>query len=241
LPEVLQAHEVRTLVPKASCCSTLWYSAWPAGQKKNTRMIAIWGAISTQGSHRLLKRTRFSTANAFLLKQNPSPLGGEGTGEGCRGVRSGHRQQVRQDLLAFSKRSSCSLPRFLSAVQAFLGALLAGPDLFELLVIDGADLHEVAQADAARLVGGLADHLRDAHVGARVLLVEAALLGQLEAALVMRQVAGALVALGLHSSGWTGRLEELGHALVLAAFLPDMTHRLAPPITVFCGAPGTSG
>jgi hypothetical protein len=64
--------------------------------------------------------------------------------------------------LAFSKRSSCSLPRFtaVTAVQRLLGALLAGPDLLHLFVDDGADLHEVAQADAARLVGGLADHLR---------------------------------------------------------------------------------
>ena len=30
-------------------------------------------------------------------------------------------------------------------------------------------------------------------------------------------------------------------ALYSAGFLPAITHRLAPPITVFCGAPGTSG
>jgi hypothetical protein len=29
---------------------TLWYSAWLAGQKKNTRMTAICGAISSQGN-----------------------------------------------------------------------------------------------------------------------------------------------------------------------------------------------
>jgi hypothetical protein len=76
--------------------------------------------------------------------------------------------------LAFSKRSSNSLPRF--TIESRLPwRLLAGPDLFEFLVLDGADLHEVAQADAARLVGGLADHLRHGHIGAGVLLVEAGL------------------------------------------------------------------
>ena len=53
-------------VPKASSSITLWYSAWPAGQKKNTSTTAICGATSTQGSHQLLKRTRFSTAKESL-------------------------------------------------------------------------------------------------------------------------------------------------------------------------------
>ena len=53
------------LEPKASCCCTLWYSAWPAGQKKNARMMAIWGAISTHGNQADLKRTRFSMARLF--------------------------------------------------------------------------------------------------------------------------------------------------------------------------------
>src|SRR6187402_2276666 len=66
------------------------------------------------------------------------------------------------------------------AVQAFLRRLLAAPDLLHLLVDDGPDLHEVAEPDAARLVGRLADHLRHRDVGARVLLVEAALFGHLE-------------------------------------------------------------
>src|SRR5690606_6443459 len=62
-------------------------------------------------------------------------------------------------------------------IERLLGFLLAGPHLLEFLVDDGANLHEVADTDAARLLGGLADHLRDRHVGARVLLVEARFLG----------------------------------------------------------------
>jgi hypothetical protein len=38
----------------------LCHSAWAAGQKKKISTIAICGAISTQGSQRCLKRTRFS-------------------------------------------------------------------------------------------------------------------------------------------------------------------------------------
>jgi hypothetical protein len=48
--EVLQPDELGGSGPKGVLCSTLWYSAWPAGQKKNTRMMAICGAISSQGS-----------------------------------------------------------------------------------------------------------------------------------------------------------------------------------------------
>ena len=143
-------------VPNASCCRTLWYSAWPAGQKKKTRTMAICGAISAQGSHQLLKRTRFSTA-----KVRPS---------------TAHAGL----LFAFSKRSSCSLPRLTALSSPSLAVFLPFQICSSLLVDDGADLHEVAEADAARLVGGLADHLRHRDVGARVLLVEAALLGQLE-------------------------------------------------------------
>ncbi|MCY1381406.1 hypothetical protein D9M69_693090 [compost metagenome] len=43
------------------------------------------------------------------------------------------------------------------------------------------------------------------------------------------------------TSGVEMKLKNLATPLYSAAFLPDMTHRLAPPITVFCGAPGTSG
>src|SRR6185436_8056329 len=73
-------------------------------------------------------------------------------------------------------------------VERFLGALLAAPDLLELLVDDGADLQEVAEPDAARLVGRLPDHLIDGDVGTGILLVEAALLGELERRRRDRQV-----------------------------------------------------
>src|SRR5262249_45467531 len=103
-------------------------------------------------------------------------------------------------------------------VDALLGRLLAGPDALEFLVDDRADLDEVAQAHAARLVGGLADHLRHRDVRARVLLVEAALVGQLVGGLGHRQVAGALVAFRGHlGPGEVG--EELRHALVLGRLL----------------------
>jgi len=103
-------------------------------------------------------------------------------------------------------------------VQGLLAALFAGPDLLQLLVDDGADLHEVAQADATRFVGGLADHLRDRHVGAGILLVEATLVGQLERRDGHRQVASALVALGCFVGlGEVGK--ELRHTLVFVGLL----------------------
>ncbi|OMP13617.1 extracellular ligand-binding receptor, partial [Corchorus olitorius] len=100
-----------------------------------------------------------------------------------------------------------------SGVQCLLGSLLAGPDLFGFLIDDGADLNEVAQADAARLVGGLADHLRHGGVGAGMLFVEARSLGQLVRSGGHGQVAGALVAGGL-DLGVVQEVEEVSHALV---------------------------
>jgi hypothetical protein len=61
-------------VPNASCCCTLRYTVWAAGQKKNASTMAIWGAMSTQGSHQLLKRTRFSTAKGSGLVGFLEPL-----------------------------------------------------------------------------------------------------------------------------------------------------------------------
>ena len=101
-----------TLVPNASCCSTLWYSAWPAGQKKKTRMMAICGATSAQGSHQLLKRTRFSTAKVR------SPV---------------------QPLFAFSNFSSSASPRFLMSSSAccavFLPAQICSNSSFTIVRI----------------------------------------------------------------------------------------------------------
>src|SRR5256885_1493536 len=84
-----------------------------------------------------------------------------------------------------------------SGVQGLLGSLLASPDLFGFLIDDGADLNEVAQADAARLVGGLADHLRHGGVGAGMLFVETRSPGQLVRSGGDGQVARAPVAGGL--------------------------------------------
>src|SRR4051812_3484375 len=97
------------VAPKASSCSTLWYSACPAGQKKNTRMTAICGAISTQGSHADLNRTLFSMPAILVYQRNTLPrLAGEGWGGGAvilsRSAERDGRRQVRQDLLAFWKR-----------------------------------------------------------------------------------------------------------------------------------------
>ena len=110
-------------------------------------------------------KKRFSTTWALLL--------GHATTEAqqFRVLRSG---RISCELLDVAALLVAALDR---GVYAFLGRLLAGPDQFELLVDDGADLRVVAQAHAARLVGGLADHLVDGHVAARVGLVEAAGLG----------------------------------------------------------------
>ena len=83
-------------------------------------------------------------------------------------------------------------------VQRFLSGFLAAPDLLQFFVFDAADLYIVAQADATALVGHFADHLVHAHVGARVLLVEAGFFGQLEGGRGDRQVTGALVRCGLN-------------------------------------------
>ena len=142
-----------------------------------------------------------------------------GRGAAERGV--GRRPPLR------TRRAS--LVRFLEALQLLVaaahdgvkrlfGRLLAGPDLLQFFVLDGANLDEVAQADAARLVGGLADHLVDGDVGAGVLLVKAGLFGERERRQRDRQIAGALMALGL-DVGIRQVVEELSHALVLRRLL----------------------
>src|SRR5215831_7874896 len=57
-------------------------------------------------------------------------------------------------------------------VERCLGVFLATPDGLKLLIDDVADLHEVAQANASRLVRGLDDHLLHGHVRPRILVVE---------------------------------------------------------------------
>src|SRR4030095_12954074 len=104
------------------------------------------------------------------------------------------------------------------SVERLLGRLLTRPHLLHLLVDDGADLHEVAEADSTRLVGGLADHLRDGHIGAGILLVEPRLLGQLKGRQSDRQVSSALVARSLHL-GFRQVVEKSGPALLLSPLL----------------------
>ena len=162
--------------------------AWLAGQKKNTRITAICGAISSQGSQP-------SEQDAFF---HPGNKAARASGAGC-GLGHHHKAAgLVHYLVCFLE----TLKQLVAApdrrVERFLGGLLAGPDLLGFLVDDGADLQEVAEADAARLVGGLADHLRHGHVGAGLFLVEARFLGGLEGGHGDRQVAGALVAGRLH-------------------------------------------
>src|SRR5581483_1385815 len=62
-------------------------------------------------------------------------------------------------------------------VERLLRRLLAGPDALELLVLDVADLHEVAEPDPLRVLGRrLVGELEHGNVAAGVLLVEALLL-----------------------------------------------------------------
>ena len=63
---------------------------------------------------------------------------------------------------------------------------------------DGANLDEITQANATRFVGSFADHLGWCNVGARVLFVKTRFLGEFERGIGDRQLAGALVARGLH-------------------------------------------
>src|SRR3990167_6546356 len=121
--------------PKVSCIWNDCTSAWPAGQKKKTLMMASRGARSTHGSHAERKRTRFSMSRLLERvvhfgvptkagirpggqKDNPPP---QQTGwfTGAAGLRYrpaqrlGRYQQtlVRTYLFARAKPASCSLPR----------------------------------------------------------------------------------------------------------------------------------
>ena len=59
--------------------------------------------------------------------------------------------------------------------------------------------------------------------------------GQVDA---MERIVQRMLAAKLPVVAWVG---PSGAKAASAGFLPAMTHRLAPPITVFCGAPCTSG
>jgi hypothetical protein len=87
-------------------------------------------------------------------------------------------------------------------------------------------------------VGGFARHLRAGDLGARVLLVEALLRGQLGRR-GDRQVAGVLVPLAW-TSGEDRKLRKAATPLVLLGSCPAITQSEAPPMIVFCGAPSTA-
>ena len=85
-------------------------------------MMTTWGAISTQGSQADLNTTRFSAAICCY---------------GC-GLFT---------LVGFFKTHQQFVAPFDNGVQRFLGRLFAGQDVFELFVLDVADLNIVAQLD----------------------------------------------------------------------------------------------
>src|SRR5215203_1542664 len=97
---------------------------------------AICGAISAQGSHQLLNRTRFSTAMANSAQLPPRAAGR--AGEGCFIAAEGEQGLSLVRLLEALELLVAALD---GAVESFLGGLLAAPDLLHFLVDDGADLH----------------------------------------------------------------------------------------------------
>ena len=72
--EYLDIYVTNITEPWLQECNMLWRNAWAAGQKKKTRMTAICGAISTQGSQEDLKRTRFSMKNQAVAHVGRSRL-----------------------------------------------------------------------------------------------------------------------------------------------------------------------
>src|SRR5690606_2234332 len=149
-------------------------SAWLAGQMKKTRVTASCGARSAYGSQAERNQTR---------SRSEAPPPGPFTD-----ALSGCLLEAAQQLVAPSDRR----------VEGFLRRLVARPDGLQLLVDHGPDLDEVAQPDALRVRRRLAArHLPDRRVGARVLLVEALLLGERRGRGRDRQVARRLVPLRL--------------------------------------------
>ena len=61
-------------------------------------------------------------------------------------------EQMARDagsLVGFLEALELLVATFDSGIQRFFGLFFTGPDLFELFVVDGADLHKIAQTDAA--------------------------------------------------------------------------------------------
>ena len=120
-----------TVVPNASDCCTDCSKACAAGQKKNSVMTATWGAISTQGSQLDRKKTRFSTIQS-------SSMAGNAPAMGSRLLLVGFLKTLQQFIAAFDNR-----------VKRFIGGFFAAPDLLQFFIFNGADLHIVAEPDAA--------------------------------------------------------------------------------------------
>src|SRR4051812_13798547 len=98
-------------------------------------MIATCGISSTHGSHAERKVTFFSIRCPIIKTKRPA---GRPFMRVARSTLVGFLEALEQFVAALDDR-----------VEGFFRCLLAGPHLFELLVFDGADLHVVAQADAA--------------------------------------------------------------------------------------------
>ena len=108
--------------------------------------MAICGAMSSQGNHRDWNRTRFSIVAQFrqakkLKSRDPRALLSRHT--------LGRKRPRTGLLVGFFEPFQLLVATFDRGVQRFFGAFFTGPDLLEFFVVDGADLHKVAQTDAA--------------------------------------------------------------------------------------------
>ena len=108
--------------------------------------MAICGAMSSQGNHRDWNRTRFSMGAQFrqakkLKSRDPRPL--------LSRHKLGNKRPRKGLFVGFLEALQLLVATFDRGVQRFFGAFFTGPDLLELFVVDGADLHKVAQTDAA--------------------------------------------------------------------------------------------
>ena len=67
-----RGRRTRCEVPNASCCCSDCSSAWPAGQKKNTRMTAICGASSSPGQPARPEEDAFFHDASELKNETPA-------------------------------------------------------------------------------------------------------------------------------------------------------------------------
>ena len=106
---------------------------------------------------------------------------------------------------------------FHNVIQRFFGGLFAVPHLFQFFVFHGANLHVVAQANAAALVGHFADHLRDGDICTRFFFVKARFFSQLVSRRRDGQIACTFVAGRLHL-GAGHIIEESCNTFVFSGF-----------------------